>query len=111
MNISYFNSKHSKSNRAVSIAGKSPAWFTGREYKKLAPKFWFFKEYQENGDEDFYVEQYCKEVLSNLNAKDVYEELGEDAILICWETPDRFCHRHIVAAWFKEELGVEVTEL
>jgi len=95
----------------VSIAGRAPIWFTGREYKKLAPKYWFFKRYKEDGDIDFYAEQYYKEVLSKLNAQEVYDELGHDAILLCWEMPNEFCHRHIVAGWFESELGIEVSEL
>jgi len=97
--------------RAVSIAGKAPSWYKGREYKKLAPKYWFFKRYKEDGDVDFYVEQYYKEVLSKLNAQEVYDELGHDSILLCWETPDEFCHRRVVAGWFEAELEIKVSEL
>lgn len=110
MNTSYFNKSGNLPN-VISIAAKSPSWFTGKKYKKLAPKFWFFQEYKENGDELFYVENYCREVLNKLNAKDVYDELGKDSILVCWETSDKFCHRHIIAAWFKEELNIDVIEI
>ena len=31
--------------------------------------------------------------------------------LICYEKPEDFCHRHIVAAWFELYLGVRVPEV
>lgn len=110
MNTSYF-SKSAKNENAVSIAAKAPNWYTGREYKILAPKYWFFKKYKEDGDEKFYTEQYQKEVLNSLDPKQIYEELGENAVLLCWEKTGKFCHRHLISKWFKEKLGIEVSEL
>jgi uncharacterized protein (DUF488 family) len=110
MNTSYY-AKSSKLPNAVSIAGKAPDWYTGREYKQLAPKYWFFKKYKDDGDEKFYTEQYKKEVLDQLDPKKVFEELGENSVILCWEKSGKFCHRHLVAEWFKEKLGIEVTEL
>ena len=95
----------------VSIAGKSPDFYKGREYKKLAPKYWFFKKYKEDGDEEFYTEHYYKEVLDKLSAKEVFRELGENSVLLCWEKYDKFCHRHLVAEWLSKELGIEINEV
>lgn len=77
----------------------------------MGPKLWFFRKYKKDGDENFYTKQYHKEVLDKLNPQEVYEELGQDAILICWEGTGKFCHRHIVAEWLSTNLGVEVIEL
>ena len=110
MNTSYY-SKSASSPNAVSIAGRAPTWYKGREYKKLAPKYWFFKKYKEDGDEKFYTEQYQKEVLDKLDVQTVFNELGEDAILLCWESPEKFCHRHLVANWLNKNLDIKVTEL
>jgi hypothetical protein len=108
MQTSYF-AKY-KGENGVSIAGKCPTWFKGRQYKKLAPKLWFFQKYKEDGDEQFYIEQYQKEVLDKLDAQKVYEELGKDAVLLCWEAPGKFCHRNLVANWLEQELGISVVE-
>jgi len=110
MNTSYY-AKY-KGDNAVSIAARCPHWFTGRQYKKLAPYYNTLIEYK-NGKltKEQYSECYRTEVLNNLDAKQVYEELGEDAVLLCWEKSGSFCHRHLVAEWLKEKLGVEVTEL
>lgn len=110
MNTSYYD-KNAKHPNAVSIAGKSPDWYSGIEFKKLAPKYWFFKKYKEDGDEEFYYEAYHDEVLDELDAQEVYDELGEDAVLLCWESSEKFCHRHIVANWLEDELGIVIEEL
>lgn len=111
MNTSYF-AKNAKNLNAISIAGKSPDWYTGREYKALAPKYeWWIKWKTEGLSEQWYIEQYYKTVLRHLNPQQVYNELGENAILLCWEGPDKFCHRHLIAKWFKATLGIEVKEI
>lgn len=110
MNTSYF-AKSAHHPKAVAIVALAPRFYKGRVYPKLAPKPWFLKKYRRDGDKVFYTEHYCKEVLSGLSAKEVYEELGADAVLICWEGSGKFCHRHIVAKWLSRELKVEITEL
>lgn len=56
-----------------------------------------------------------EEELSQLNPEKVYQELldlgkGRDVVILCYEKPPDFCHRHIAANWFKDELGVELIE-
>lgn len=111
MNTSYF-AKYKNGENAVSIAGKCPEWFKGREYKKLAPKYYFFKAYKD-GDitEEEYTLCYYKEILDFLTPEKVYKELGENAVLLCWEKSGQFCHRRLVAEWLEKELGIEVKEL
>ena len=111
MNTSYFaNLKNLDQQRVVSIAGKAPDWYKGKEYKQLAPKYWFFIKYKDDGDEEFYRTQYRKEVLEKLDPKEVYEEL-KDSILLCWEARGKFCHRRLVAEWIENKLNIEVLEL
>ena len=111
MNTSYY-SKSAKHPNAVSIAAKCPDWYDGREYKKLAPKYWFFKAYKDGEiTEDEYRICFYEEVLDKLDAQVVYDELGENAVILCWEATGKFCHRHIVAEWLGKELNVEITEL
>jgi len=110
MNTSYF-AKSGHHPKAVAIVEFAPRFYKGKVYPKLAPKPWFLRKYRKDRDEVFYTQYYCKEVLDKLDAKKVYEELGADAVLICWEGVGKFCHRHIVAKWLSAELGVEITEL
>ena len=109
MNTSYFAKSHKDPN-AVSIALSSPAWYHGKEYKKLAPTWAMLNKCKEGKNEAEYIVKY-KEILDKLGARQVYDELGEDAVLLCWEAPNRFCHRKLVVEWFQEKLGVGVTEI
>ena len=95
----------------IAICGKSPNWYHGPEYKKLAPKYKFFMEWKENHDNSFYIEHFNTEVLNCLNPDTVVSELEairddvnncEDIVLLCYEKPGDFCHRHIVADWLNE---------
>ena len=95
----------------ISIAGKAPDWYNGLQYKKLAPKLDFFKVWKETHDNDYYIKCYKKQVLDKLEYTQVIEDLYNLAFghtgltnsyicLLCYETPDKFCHRHLVAEWF-----------
>lgn len=100
----------------IAICGKSPDWYKGLQYKKLAPKYGFFKIWKENHDNDYYIDCFQKEVLNLLDADDVVNDLmklsgGKDVALICYEKPLDFCHRHLVATWLNEQVGNNVEEL
>lgn len=99
----------------ISICGKAPDWYDGIQYKKVAPKYGFFQEWKKNQDNDFYIEHFNAEVLDNLVAKNVYEDLsnlsdGKDCVLICYEKSEDFCHRHLVAGWLNQKLGINIEE-
>jgi hypothetical protein len=96
--------------QAVSIALKSPEWYKGREYKKLAPPNWLLQDYHKGLSIEDYELYYYSEVLSRLNACEVVHDLGNNAILLCWESASDFCHRHLVAKWLNKEIGIEVEE-
>lgn len=110
MNTSYY--AHYKGTNGISIAGKAPSFYHGREYKKLAPKYSWWEKWKDgkisNND---YINLYYETVLDKLNPQQVYNELGENAVLLCWENKEKFCHRHIVAEWLENNLDIEVKEL
>ena len=98
----------------ISICGKAPDGWKGIEYRRLAPKWWFFKEWKENHDNDFYIRNFNAEVLDKLNPTEVWKKLselsdGKPFALICYEKPGDFCHRHLVAEWLGEN-GYEIEE-
>lgn len=103
----------------IAICGKTPDFYCGLTYKKLAPKYSFFKIWKETHDNDYYIKHFNKLVLDELNADKVVEELSElssteDFALICYEKPGDFCHRHLVADWLNKygykckEFGISV---
>lgn len=98
----------------ISICGKAPDWYEGLQYKKLAPKYDFFMKWKETGDNDYYIKCFDEQVLSKLNPHEVVEHLyeiakGKDVALVCYEAPDKFCHRHLVAEWLSK-YGYNVEE-
>ena len=102
----YFANLHNlpKTITPISICGKAPAFYNGLQYKKLAPKYSFFKVWKETRDNDYYIASFHLEVLAKLNPAVVVKELQEksptdDFALVCYEKPGNFCHRHLVANW------------
>ena len=59
--------------------------------------------------------EFQKQVLNNLTQEQVFSELMEISknrvvVLLCYEEPNKFCHRHLVAKWFNE-VGISCEEL
>lgn len=89
----------------ISIAGKSPDWYNGLEYKVLAPKYDFFMKWKANHNNDYYIKCYNEQVLAPLDLNIVindFESVGENVALLCYEKPGDFCHRHLVSKWLIE---------
>ena len=113
------NYKNCGDGRCISISGdrgKEANW-KGPSYTKLAPKrdWWVMWETVKDRIDfhqstTFYIEKYYTTVLSHLDPQEVYNEL-DGYILLCYEEPEYFCHRHIVAAWLEKTLGVRVPEV
>lgn len=107
---------------AVAICGKSPDWWEGLEYKKLAPRWSFFSVWKETQDNDYYIKHFNEEVLNELNITKVTTDLQlllpyevrekmTDSVwndenfhlaLVCYEKPEAFCHRHLVSDWLNQ---------
>lgn len=105
---------------AISISGNAgkSVGFKGLYIKELAPKrSWWQKWHDQIGvlsEEDnlrFYVESYYETVLKSLEPGDIFCRLQESSILLCYEDPKEFCHRHLVAAWLELYYGIEVREV
>lgn len=98
----------------VGISGWSPDGYNGKTYKKLAPKYVWWKEWHDNNlSEQWYINKYHETVLNKLNPTSVVQDLqkfGNDVVLLCFETPDKFCHRHLVATWLNTTNVANVRE-
>lgn len=110
MNTSYF-AKYRNGAGGVSIALYPPRGFAGKRYKALAPPDWLLKRYKQAPDEEQYTRDYKTHVLDKLDPKQVFKDLGPDAVLLCFEAPDKFCHRRLVARWLEKHLSIIVDEL
>jgi uncharacterized protein (DUF488 family) len=51
--------------------------------------------------EEEYENRYMVQ-LNQLDPHKVVNDLGSDAVLICYEESKKFCHRHIVSKWLNE---------
>lgn len=110
MTSNFARQKIEKFRNAVSIARTSHL-FDVRRYPQLAPSRDLFTKLKggmiSNAE---YTIEYRRDVLNKLDPVKVAQELGSDAVLLCWEAPGEFCHRRLVAAWLEEALGIEVPE-
>ena len=101
---------HGKDPGAVSIA-RYPMFWRGRRYYALAPSVALFRAWKAGTvSNEGYTERFYQETLSRLDPDQVFQDLGEAAILLCHCPPSQFCHRRIVARWLEEALGINVPE-
>lgn len=116
-----------------SIAFSTPNWFHGPRIKSLMPDYDLLTSYK-NGivDKARYTTRYQNKVLKDLVAAEVILELESflpdtvdrkllemdcsimdtdeiNILLCCYEKPEEFCHRHILAKWLNDN-GYEVKE-
>lgn len=97
----------------VGVALFPPKWFYGTSLKQLAPTYSIFNE--KPFVKERYAKRYRDEVLSKVDPYWVIQTLeqigrGRDVALCCFEKPDEFCHRKLIAKWLRESTGIDVTE-
>lgn len=96
----------------VSISRTIPSWINAQAYSVLAPSWELLRAYTRHDiTEKEYVKIYSKEVLERLDPMTVYKDLSDNSVLLCWESPEKFCHRHLVARWLTRYTPANVTEL
>lgn len=105
----------------VAICLSTPTWYNGLNYTKLAPSKSILFDYKYNetykGDKEHYITRYTNDILNKLDYKEIVKELealtkttSDKIILMCYEKPNDFCHRHLVSNWLVEK-GIECCEL
>ena len=99
--------------KVIGIAFYRPRWFYGISLKQVAPtKSILFAKDETQED---YIRRYKAEVLAPQDMRQFLKAVeaasgGQDVALCCYEKPEDFCHRHILAEWIKEKTGVEIKE-
>lgn len=100
----------------ISIALYNPSWYKGYSLGCLAPSEFILKDQKEHKNDELYEKRYrefIEPIFYNRDALlNAIENLsdGKDVALCCYEKPDDFCHRHIVASLFKEKFDIDVEE-
>ena len=108
----------------VSISGDIPEYINTEVDvwdKRLAPNWSLFKEYKESHEgltrELQYVKRFKKEILSNIDLNEIINswnnelKMDKTYVILCYETPEEFCHRQIVAEAIEQKYKIEVPEL
>lgn len=102
----------------VSICNKIPSFFKGPNIESVAPNDNILWEYKKSGktdaDKEHYRQRYINEVLCAYRFHPEYfiqllesfskSENDKDIVLLCYERPEDFCHRHLLADWLNEQL-------
>lgn len=113
------NYSNCNGDMCVSISGDKgkDAGYTGRCCLKLAPVRAFWKKWKANigkipeiDNTKYYIHEYYTQVLKPLHPKEIAKKL-DNSILLCYEKDNEFCHRHLVAFWLEETLGIKVNEV
>ena len=91
-----------KDDNGVAICLYPPKFFKGEVYKALAPTErileWWKQSPQDAKAQDIFKKLYYRDVLNHLNVHEVARVL-DGKVLLCFERPGEFCHRHIVSEW------------
>lgn len=93
----------------ISIARWSPRGWDGDRLTWLAPTVYMLKE----ASHEEYVRMY-QEICRGVNIEWLIRQLsmmagGKDVALLCYERPNEFCHRHMLAEYLTDH-GIKVTE-
>ena len=103
----------------IAIARYVPAYFNELHFPALSPsKALLFQIRHKYIDEAGYTDEFNKQ-LAELNPAEVEKALhiiaerrnNTKIALICYERPNQFCHRHIVANWLMQNTNLtNITE-
>ena len=113
---SYFGNSKKLQQAGIKVIGISlypPRWFNGISLKQVAPAESIL--FANGQTQEEYTRRYRSEVLSRQDIQQFLKTVeqasgGQDVALCCYEEPEDFCHRHILADWIKEKLGIEISE-
>ncbi len=96
----------------IGIALYPPKWFNGMSNKYVSPSWDILHNSKSKED---YAQRFDTEILARRDPKAFLTAIekmsnGKDVALCCFEKPDEFCHRHLVAKWLNEKLGLQIEE-
>lgn len=101
---------------AISIArGKFKLYDVNLSYVELAPRWDLLKSYKDKViGESGYKDDFSR-YLDTLDPHKVYDELvrlagDSEPVLLCHCGVNSFCHRHLIARWLEDSLGITIEE-
>ena len=97
---------------AFGISYSSPQWFEGKRLSTLAPE-WDMVDSIKKGSltEEQYTQKYLLLLKQRkIDPQKLIDTLPDGAVLLCYESPGKFCHRRILAKWVEQYTGVTIPE-
>ena len=100
----------------ISISRFPPKFYDGKKAFGLAPSESILNRYKTNQiNEDEYTKEYIEYLESRREELVPYltklYNSDKKYVFLCYEKAGDFCHRRILADWFKEKTGFECTEI
>ncbi|MDE6615579.1 MAG: DUF488 domain-containing protein [Lachnospiraceae bacterium] len=91
----------------VAVCRYPPDWYKGAVYQKVAPDYSMIMGMKNADTREYFKLKYLKDVLGRSEPGSVEKDItaiverngGAFAVLLCFEKPADFCHRHLVADW------------
>jgi len=102
---SFGNLKNLLHLNPVGIARGIPKWYRGRNDRRLAPSWGMLKMSKRDYDRLMFA------ILEQLAPEQIADDLGDRAVMLCWEPPGIRCHRRLVAEWLESALDIVVPEV
>lgn len=103
---------------SISFDKGDQAKFSGKCCEQLAPSSMLLKHWKNNIDkieawknEQYYIIQYYYHALQHTNFDLLLPMLGDNPILLCYESPNEFCHRFLVSSYLEIKYGIQVPEI
>lgn len=109
---SYY-ARNTENPDSIAISASIPHYYKGKWMPELGPE-WKTLDKLANGEypsNNEYVADYLRDVTNRgLTPEKIWEMLPDGAILLCYEKPEDFCHRRVLAEWLEMHLQVKIPE-
>lgn len=111
----YANGKGFNNFIKMSISLSIPARFAvDYQIREFMPTWELLNDYKTRKIDEA---EYYKKYIALLNSRNLepivkgLQNLDKDVVLLCWEKPGNFCHRHLLAKYLNDKFKLGITEL
>lgn len=100
--------------KTISISvSEPPLMYIDGKIPNLAPDKQILYDYKNHLiDEMEYTSRYLDQ-LDRVGIREILRQIhyfGDDVVLLCWEHPSKFCHRHILADYINKRTKLVIKE-
>lgn len=112
-----FTSYYAKADRLdgvkLSVSITTPGWAdVDGHWNAVKPDWHLIEKFKNDADEAAYTEAYNAKLAGLDLTEDikVLRGIRDNVFLMCYEAPDKFCHRHLLAEHINSKYGLDVRE-